>query len=261
MRRTWRWRSPGPVSGFRRSRASRAWHCKTRSSTSHVPTISSGGAKLFGIIRPRVGLNATLPKAGSRWAGCAGRPVRGLLHGPARLGVLQRLRLFRSGLARRHRRCRFRRRPRLPGCDPETKSILLYVEGISDARSFMSGLRVAARLKPVIVVKSGRNESGSRAAVSHTGALIGSDDVSMRRYSARRGTRHHCQPTVRSRPDLASGTRVEGPRLAILTNGGGPGVMAADRASDLEVPLPNFRQRRSKGSARSCRNIGRTATL
>ena len=51
--------------------------------------------------------------------------------------------------------------------DPETRSILLYVEGVSDARSFISGLRVAARLKPVIVVKSGRNVTGSRAAVSH----------------------------------------------------------------------------------------------
>ena len=122
--------------------------------------------------------------------------------------------------------------------DPETKSILLYVEGISDARSFMSGLRVAARLKPVIVVKSGRNESGSRAAVSHTGALIGGDDVfdaAIQRAGAVRV--NTVSQLFAAAKTLASGTRVEGPRLAIITNGGGPGVMAADRASDLNVPL------------------------
>jgi len=122
--------------------------------------------------------------------------------------------------------------------DPETKSILLYIEGVSDARSFMSGLRVAARLKPVIVVKSGRNESGTRAAVSHTGALIGGDDVfdaAIQRAGAVRV--NTVSQLFAAAQTLASGTRVEGPRLAIVTNGGGPGVMAADRASDLNVPL------------------------
>jgi acetyltransferase len=122
--------------------------------------------------------------------------------------------------------------------DAETKSILLYIEGVSDARSFMSGLRVAARLKPVIVVKSGRNESGSRAAVSHTGALIGGDDVfdaAIQRAGAVRV--NTVSQLFAAAQTLASGTRVEGPRLAIVTNGGGPGVMAADRASDLNVPL------------------------
>ncbi len=122
--------------------------------------------------------------------------------------------------------------------DPETKSILLYIEGVSDARSFMSGLRVAARLKPVIVVKSGRNESGTRAAVSHTGALIGGDEVfdaAIQRAGAVRVTT--VNQLFAAAQTLASGTRVEGPRLAIVTNGGGPGVMAADRASDLNVPL------------------------
>jgi len=122
--------------------------------------------------------------------------------------------------------------------DPETKSILLYIEGVSDARSFMSGLRVAARLKPVIVVKSGRNESGTRAAVSHTGALIGGDEVfdaAIQRAGAVRVDT--VSQLFAAAQTLASGTRVEGPRLAIVTNGGGPGVMAADRASDLNVPL------------------------
>ncbi len=122
--------------------------------------------------------------------------------------------------------------------DPETRSILLYVEGISDARSFMSGLRVAARLKPVVVVKSGRNESGTRAAVSHTGALVGDDnvfDAAIQRAGAVRV--NTVSQLFAAAQTLASGTRVEGPRLAIVTNGGGPGVMAADCASDLDVPL------------------------
>ncbi len=128
--------------------------------------------------------------------------------------------------------------------DPATRSILLYVEGISDARSFMSGLRVAARLKPVIVVKSGRSDSGTRAAVSHTGALVGSDrvfDAAIHRAGAVRV--YSVSELFSATTILAAGTRVEGPRLAIITNGGGPGVMAADRASDLNVPLANLGER------------------
>ena len=60
--------------------------------------------------------------------------------------------------------------------DPETHSILLYVEGIRHARRFISGLRIAARLKPVTVLKAGRHEAGMRAAVTHTGAMVGGDD-------------------------------------------------------------------------------------
>jgi acetyltransferase len=122
--------------------------------------------------------------------------------------------------------------------DPQTRSILLYIEGISDARSFICGLRVAARLKPVIVVKSGRSESGTRAAVSHTGALVGGDEVfdaAIGRAGAVRVTT--VNQLFAAAQTLASGTRVLGSRLAILTNGGGPGVMAADRAADLKVPL------------------------
>ena len=204
--------------------------------THNIPLV---GPNCLGIIRPRVGLNATFAKSGVEcgqvalvaqsgafctalldWASSNGFGFSAVasLGATADIGfgdVLDYL-----------------------AVDPETKSILLYVEGISDARSFMSGLRVAARLKPVIVVKSGRNESGSRAAVSHTGALIGSDDVfdaAVQRAGAVRVTT--VNQLFAAAQTLASGTRVEGPRLAILTNGGGPGVMAADRASDLEVPL------------------------
>jgi acetyltransferase len=125
--------------------------------------------------------------------------------------------------------------------DPHTRSILLYIEGVTDARAFLSGLRAAARLKPVIVVKSGRSERGTRAAVSHTGAAVGGDlvfDAAIRRAGAVRViTVSQWFDTAQT---LASGTRVEGARLAILTNGGGPGVMAADRAADVFVPLADL---------------------
>lgn len=125
--------------------------------------------------------------------------------------------------------------------DPHTDSILLYVEGINDARGFMSGLRLAARLKPVIVVKSGRSANGTRAAMSHTGALVGADHVfnaAIERAGAVRVK--SVNELFAAAQLLASGARVEGDRLAILTNGGGPGVMAADRAADLDVPLAHL---------------------
>jgi acetyltransferase len=122
--------------------------------------------------------------------------------------------------------------------DTKTQSILLYIEGIRDARRFMSGIRAAARIKPVILVKVGRHAVGSRAALSHTASLVGSDDAfdaAVRRagvvrvqtikqlFSAARGLSCGFQPT--------------GNRLAIVTNGGGPGVMATDRAADLGLEV------------------------
>ena len=125
--------------------------------------------------------------------------------------------------------------------DQHTKSILLYIEGVSDARAFISGLRGAARLKPVIVVKSGRSERGTRAAASHTGARVVGDlvfDAAIKRAGAVRVTT--VSQWFATAQTLASGIRVEGSRLAILTNGGGPGVMAADRAADVNVPLADL---------------------
>jgi len=123
--------------------------------------------------------------------------------------------------------------------DPKTRSILLYVEGVQDARRFLSGLRAAARMKPVIVVKAGRHEAGSRAAVSHTGALVGGDDVfdaALRRAGAVRA--ETIDELFSAAQILSSGYRARGTRLGILTNGGGPGVMATDRASELGLELP-----------------------
>ncbi len=113
--------------------------------------------------------------------------------------------------------------------DTATRAILLYVEAVTEARKFLTAGRIAARAKPVIVIKSGRSEAGARAAVSHTGALAGSDavyDAAFRRAGMLR---------VDALRDLftAAGTLavcgpVAGDRLMILTNGGGLGVIATD---------------------------------
>lgn len=122
--------------------------------------------------------------------------------------------------------------------DPRTAHILLYIEGIRDARRFLSSLRAAARAKPVILMKVGRHPGGSRAAVSHTGAIVGLDDVfdaAVRRAGVVRVK--SIGELVAAAQALSSHLRPAGNRLAVITNGGGPGVMAADRAGDLGLPL------------------------
>jgi acetyltransferase len=118
--------------------------------------------------------------------------------------------------------------------DSKTRAILLYVEAIKDARKFMSAARAAARIKPVVVVKSGRMAQGAKAAATHTGALAGSDavyDAAFRRAGVLRVS------DLRELFDCAETLgRVETPpgkRLAILTNGGGIGVLAVDRLAEL----------------------------
>ncbi|MFP4560679.1 MAG: GNAT family N-acetyltransferase [Thiohalorhabdus sp.] len=125
--------------------------------------------------------------------------------------------------------------------DGQTSSILLYVEGIHNARGFMSGLRSAARLKPVIVVKAGRHAAGSRAAMSHTGALVGGDDVfdsALGRAGAVRA--RTIDQLFAAAQMLAERPKVGGSRLGIVTNAGGPGVLATDRAVDVGVEVPEL---------------------
>ncbi|MDE3009251.1 MAG: bifunctional acetate--CoA ligase family protein/GNAT family N-acetyltransferase [Pseudomonadota bacterium] len=122
--------------------------------------------------------------------------------------------------------------------DPRTDSIIVYLEGIANARRFMSALRSAANAKPVVVLKAGRRPAGNRAAQTHSGAIVGSDDVfeaALRRAGAVR---------VRSFVELfsaakclASRYRPVGRRLAIVTNGGGPGVLAADWVNEIGLQL------------------------
>ncbi|OGT31647.1 MAG: acetyl CoA synthetase subunit alpha [Gammaproteobacteria bacterium RBG_16_51_14] len=115
------------------------------------------------------------------------------------------------------------------GDDPHTNSIMIYMESIGDARSFISAAREVALTKPIIVIKAGRTEAAAKAAASHTGALAGSDEVLdavFRRCGVLR---------VNSISDLfymaevlAKQPRPSGPRLTIVTNAGGPGVLATD---------------------------------
>lgn len=125
--------------------------------------------------------------------------------------------------------------------DPNTKSILLYIEGIADARQFMSGLKAAARMKPVILLKSGRMPEGTKAAVSHTGAMVGGDDVftaAVERAGAVRA--ESISQLFAAAKSLSHNIEIKQNRLAILTNGGGPGVMATDRAAELGLQLPDI---------------------
>jgi acetyltransferase len=122
--------------------------------------------------------------------------------------------------------------------DGQTEHILLYIEGVRDGRRLVGSLRAAARMKPVIVMKVGRHPAGSRAAVSHTGAIVGRDDVFdavVRRTGIVRVDT--AGELVAAALALASNVHPRGERLAVITNGGGPGVMAADRAADLNLPL------------------------
>lgn len=115
------------------------------------------------------------------------------------------------------------------GDDPHTKSILLYMESVGDARSFLAAAREIALSKPIIVIKPGRSKAAAKAAASHTGALTGSDDVleaAFRRCGVLR---------VQSLADLfymaevlSKQPRPRGPRLTVVTNAGGPGVLATD---------------------------------
>ncbi len=118
--------------------------------------------------------------------------------------------------------------------DMHTRAILLYVESIADARKFMSAARVAARTKPVVVVKAGRHAQGARAASTHTGALAGSDDVydaAFRRAGILRV--NDLDALFAAAETLGRVKPFSGNRLAVLTNGGGIGVLAVDRLADL----------------------------
>jgi len=115
------------------------------------------------------------------------------------------------------------------GDDPRTKSILIYMESIGDARSFLSAAREVALTKPIIVIKAGRTAQGGKAAASHTGSLTGSDDVLDAAF-------HRCGVLrVNQISDLFYMAEVlakqpppKGPKLTILTNAGGPAVLATD---------------------------------
>jgi acetyltransferase len=115
------------------------------------------------------------------------------------------------------------------GDDPNTKSIVIYMESIGDARAFLSAAREVALTKPIIIIKPGRTEAAAKAAASHTGSLTGSDEVLQAAFQRvgvlRVDTISELFDTAEV---LAKQPRPKGPRLTIVTNAGGPGVLATD---------------------------------
>ena len=131
--------------------------------------------------------------------------------------------------------------------DPETKVVGLYIESVTDGREFMQAARECADRKPVIVIKAGRTQSGQRATLSHTGSMAGADivyDAALRQCGA---IRVH---TIEEMFDLCKAflyvPPLKGDRVAIVTNSGGPGVLAADRAEevglDVAAPSPELKE-------------------
>jgi acetyltransferase len=119
------------------------------------------------------------------------------------------------------------------GSSDEVTSIILYIESLTNTRKFMSAARAVSRVKPIIAVKAGRSQAGAQAAASHTGAMAGEDDI----YDA--AFKRACIIRVRTIKELfncaeslAKQPRPHGPRLGIVTNAGGPGVIAADTLAD-----------------------------
>ena len=124
----------------------------------------------------------------------------------------------------------------------------------------MSAGRIAARAKPIIVVKAGRTEPGARAALSHTGALAGSDAVYEAAFSRAGMLRVHAlRELFEAVATLSAGMRSAGDRLAILTNGGGIGVLATDAVADYGGRLATLTPQTIEKLDRSCRRPGRTA--
>jgi acetate---CoA ligase (ADP-forming) len=125
--------------------------------------------------------------------------------------------------------------------DPETNLILGYIEDVVDGRRFMEVAQKATKVKPVILLKSGGTEAGARAASSHTGALAGSDvafDAAFRQTGVMRA--QGVQDLFDTAMAFAEGKVVAGNRLLVITNAGGPGIIAADTAERLGVSLPHM---------------------
>jgi acetyltransferase len=129
------------------------------------------------------------------------------------------------------------------GDDQRTRSIVMYMESVGDARSFLSAAREVAFTKPIIVIKAGRTEAAGKAASSHTGSLTGSDDVldaAFRRGGVLRV--NNISDLFDMAGVLAKQPRPKGPRLAIITNAGGVGVLATDALISSGGELANLSQ-------------------
>ena len=142
-----------------------------------------------------------------------------------------------------------------------TKSIIIYMESIGDARAFLSAAREVALTKPIIVIKAGRTAAAAKAAASHTGSLTGSDEVldaAFRRVGVLRvdtiAELFHMAEVLSKQP------RPAGPRLTIVTNAGGPGVLATDMLIGSGGELAEPSAETMGNSTSCCLRLGATTT-
>ncbi len=200
------------------------------------------GPNCVGLVRPWHKMNATFLRAGTPKGRLALISQSGALNsaisdwaGPHHLGFSALVSLGNST------NIDFGDVMQFLATDPHTDAILLYVEGIKNAPEFLSAMKATTRLKPVIVLKSGRHTNSAKAASTHTGALMGADtvfDAALERTGAVRAKSFG--QVFAAAEILGANKRANGNKLAIVTNGGGAGVLAADRAGDMRVDLADL---------------------
>lgn len=211
------------------------------------------GPNCFGVLNtdPAVGLNATFSDE---------LPPRGNIAFVSQSGALC-AGILQYGIAERIGFSRFVSMGNRAGVDENdlllslrddeaTKVVLLYVESLADGRRFLETAREVTETKPVIVIKSGRTPAGERAALSHTGSLAHSgQDRLYDALFAQSGVMRAetIGELFRTAKVFSTGARLAGPRLAILTNSGGPGIVAADACArnQLDLPVPTARTQRA----------------
>jgi acetyltransferase len=216
-------------------------------------SMSLVGPNCFGIINtdPAVGLNATFseklpPRGRIAFISQSGALCAGILH----YGLSQRIGFSR--FVSMGNRAGVDENDLLASmaADPATGVILLYVESLADGRRFLEAARQVTKKKPVLVIKSGRTAAGERAARSHTGSIAQSSrdrlfDALFEQSGVIRAD--SIGDLFRMAKVFGAGLQLRGPRLAILTNSGGPGIVAADAAArrgmDLPVPSPTLARR------------------
>ena len=206
------------------------------------------GPNCLGVMSPVSGLNATLrhhhrPPGQSRLH----QPVRRPVHRRARLELERKRWLQPLCVGWFHVGCELGDLIYYLGDDPHTESIVIYMESIGDARAFLSAAREVAMNKPIIVIKPGRTAGAAKAAASHTGSLTGSDDVLEVAFERSGVLRVNTIAELFYMANvLAKQPRPEGRRLTILTNAGGPGVLATDAlltsGGELSEPSPEAMQ-------------------
>lgn len=214
------------------------------------------GPNCFGVLNtdPAVGLNATFsdslpPRGNIAFVSQSGALCAGIL----RYGTAERIGFSRFLSVGNRAGVDENDLLHSLGRDPETKVILLYIESLADGRRFLEAAREVTEEKPVLVIKSGRSVVGERAARSHTGSLArsGQDRLFDALFEQSGVVRaDSIGELFRMAKMFSSGLRLDGPRLAILTNSGGPGIVAADACARAGLELPSPQPMMAEGLAR-----------